>query len=227
MTEPSIEEILKYISRNYKPHPWHGISLHTSQMDVLHAFVEMVPMDTVKYEMDKKNGYLTVDRPQRYSSILPTLYGFFPHTYCGPRVADYCYKKTKREELVGDEDPLDVCILTEKTITHGDIVVNAIPIGGFRMIDDHEVDDKIIAVLENDSFFGSIRDISGCPPGIIERLRHYFLTYKGVDDGNPKCEITHTYGLLEARQVIELANADYKEKYNYEAFDLSKTPSEA
>ena len=77
---------------------------------------------------------------------MPYLYGFFSQTYCGENLADVCRKKLKRPEIIGDGDPLDVCILTEKEIMLGYILVQARPIGGFRMIDGNEADDKIIAV---------------------------------------------------------------------------------
>ena len=49
--------------------------------------------------------------------------------------------------MVGDGDPLDICVLTEKTIPHSDILLTAIPIGGFSLADGGEADDKIIAVM--------------------------------------------------------------------------------
>ena len=89
-------------------------------------------------------------------------------------------------------------MLTEKTITHGDILVQAIPIGGFRMIDGNEADDKIIAVLQEDAVYGGWNDLKASAPiSAIERLRHYFLTYKDAPGGSdPKVEITHIYGRL-------------------------------
>ncbi|MCK7530019.1 MAG: inorganic diphosphatase [Marinilabiliales bacterium] len=59
---------------------------------------------------------------------------------------------------------MDICILTEKDITHGDILVLARPIGGFRMIDGNEADDKIIAVLYNDAVYGVYQRYNRLPP---------------------------------------------------------------
>jgi inorganic pyrophosphatase len=56
----------------------------------VNAFIEIVPTDTIKYEIDKKSGYLKIDRPQLFSNICPTPYGFIPQTYCGERVGKYC-----------------------------------------------------------------------------------------------------------------------------------------
>ena len=67
-------------------------------------------------------------------------------------MAGLCAERTGREGIVGDGDPLDICVLSERPIAHGDILLQAVPIGGMRMIDGNEADDKIIAVLKNDPF---------------------------------------------------------------------------
>jgi len=195
----------------FRAHPWHGVELGPDSPRVLTAYIEIVPTDTVKYEIDKSTGLLKVDRPQRYSNVCPSLYGFLPRTLCAGRVGNYCNEKTGREGIVGDGDPMDVCVLTEKSIGHGDLLVQAIPIGGLRMIDANEADDKIIAVMNDDALYGNLRDISECPISVIDRLRHYFLTYKQVP-GSPvehRVEITHAYGREEAYEVIRHSQADY------------------
>ena len=174
----------------------------------------MVPTDTVKYEVDKVSGYLRLDRPQKYSNVVPALYGFIPQTYSGKRVAKYCADKIGKKGIQGDKDPIDICILTEKDITHGDILVRARPIGGFRMIDGNEADDKIIAVLNNDAVYGEYKDISDCPARVIDRLKHYFLTYKDLPGNKAKTEITHIYGIEEAYEVIKRSQEDYNERFN-------------
>jgi inorganic pyrophosphatase len=196
----------------FKAHPWHGVSLGPDAPGVLTAFIEIVPTDTVKYEIDKLTGYLKVDRPQQFSNICPSLYGFIPQTYCGPRVAELCIARTGRSGIVGDGDPLDICVLTEKVIPRGDILVQAIPIGGFRMIDRDQADDKIIAVMQGDAVYGDLREVGECPLSVVERLRHYFLTYKDAPGAIPRrVEIVHSYGRAEAHDVIERSRADYAE----------------
>lgn len=195
----------------FRAHPWHGVDLGPESPDVVTAYVEIVPTDTVKYELDKASGLLKVDRPQLFSNAVPSLYGFFPRTLCGERVAAYCMARVGRTDIVGDADPLDICVLTEKSIGHGDLLVKAIPIGGLRMIDHDEADDKIIAVMNDDAVYGRMRDIGDCPPQVIERLRHYFLTYKQVpgDGTQTKVEITHVFGREEAHDIIRASQADY------------------
>lgn len=205
----SVNDIWKLVGLRYKSHPWHGIFIGEKAPDVVTTYIECVPSDTVKYEVDKTTGYLKVDRPQKFSNVIPALYGFIPQTYCGKEVAALCNERNWRTDIVGDGDPIDICILTEKNITHGDILVQAVPIGGFRMIDGDEADDKIIAVMAQDEIYKNWTDISDCPPAIVDRLRHYFLTYKDMPGHTRRCEITHTYGRQEAHEVIRRSTVDY------------------
>jgi len=197
--------------RTFRAHPWHGVSMGKDAPRVVTTYIEIVPTDTVKYEMDKLTGILRMDRPQQYSNVCPSLYGFIPRTLCAERVGALCSERTGRPGIHGDGDPMDVCVLTEKEISHGDILVQAVPIGGLRMIDGNEADDKIIAVLSGDAVFGSIKDIAECPAPLVDRLRHYFLTYKqGPDRAAHAVEITHVYGRDEAHDVIRTSAQDYE-----------------
>ena len=177
------------------------------------AYIEVVPTDTVKYEVDKDTGYLKIDRPQRYSNVVPALYGFIPQTYCGKQVGQFCSEKTGRANIKGDGDPIDIVVLTEKAIHHGDILVTARPIGGFRMIDKSEADDKIIAVLDNDFVYGRFKSLKDVPENIIIRLKHYFLTYKDIPDEVRNSEITHIYEHDEAIEVIRRSISDYSQRF--------------
>jgi inorganic pyrophosphatase len=198
----------------FRPHPWHGIAIGAAAPEKVTVYVEIVPTDTVKYELDKATGYLKVDRPQKFSNVYPTLYGFIPQTYCGEENGAYCSMRTGREGIVGDGDPLDICVLSEKPISHGDIILQAIPIGGLRMIDRNQADDKIIAVLEGDAVYGAWREIYQLPPPLIERLKHYFLTYKQSPDAPKRVvEIPDLYGREEAYEVIRTTQNDYEKKF--------------
>ncbi|MDN5201020.1 inorganic pyrophosphatase [Fulvivirgaceae bacterium BMA10] len=200
----------------YKSHPWHGLDIGNGAPELVTCFIEIVPTDTVKYEIDKVSGYMKIDRPQKFSNTCPALYGFVPQTFCAESVAEFSNEKLKRSDLVGDSDPLDICVLTERPVAHGNILVEAIPIGGLRMIDQQEADDKIIAVLKEDMMYGSWKDIADCPKAIINRLKHYFLTYKqapGQDEIH--CEIPQVYGRDEAHEVIERSVSDYKKRFGH------------
>ena len=211
-----------HMGKLFRAHPWHGISIGHDAPHVVNCYIEILATDTVKYEVDKDTGVLRIDRPQRFSNVCPELYGFIPQTYCGEHLARFTRERTHRENIVGDGDPLDICVLTEKQVAHADVLLRARPIGGLRMLDGNEADDKIIAILEGDPSYGFLQDITQCPKMLVERLKHYFLTYKQAPDAErATCEITHIYDNEEAKEIIELCQKDYLERYQ-ELADLLK-----
>lgn len=210
----NIEHAWQDVRQIVKAHPWHGVFIGKNAPGIVSTYIEIVPTDTLKYELDKQSGYLKIDRPQLYSNVCPTPYGLIPQTYCGEKVAEFCEMKTGRKGINGDGDPLDICVITEKVITHNDIILNAVPIGGLRMIDGNEADDKIIAVMHKDNIFGEWDDISDMPSSLIDRIKHYFLTYKEAPGAEHRiCEITHVYSREEAWEVINRSNEDYNKLY--------------
>ena len=145
----------------------------------------------------------------------PTLYGFIPQTFCGPEVAELCEIRTGRAGIEGDKDPMDICVLSEKSFAHGSFFLHARPIGGLRMIDGNEADDKIIAVLESDLAFGKFSEIHDVPQGLVDRLKHYFLSYKQLpSDAERRVEIVDVYDRTEAMDVITRSLRDYEEEFN-------------
>ena len=199
----------------YKAHPWHGVEMGSEAPMLLTAFIEIVPADTVKYEIDTASGWLKVDRPQLFSNVVPALYGFIPQTLCDIEVGKFCMAKTGKQNIIGDQDPMDILVLEEKNIQNGGILIQAIPIGGFRMIDKNEADDKIIAVMKDDAVYGKYKDISELSESIVNRLKHYFLTYKDLPGSTEKrkVEITAVYGREEALEVIRQSAIDYKNRF--------------
>lgn len=199
------------MDNTYIKHPWHGVNIGDNFPNCITAYIEIVPTDTVKYELDKISGLLKIDRPQLYSNYCPSLYGFIPQTYCGNSVAEFCRNDSGKTVIKGDGDPLDICVLTEKNISHGNIIVQAIPIGGIRMIDNGEADDKIIAVLKDDLLFGKLNDMNECPQNLIDRLKHYFLTYKlSPNSPEKKVDLDCVYSRDKAFEVIKRSIDDYK-----------------
>lgn len=187
-----------------RPHPWHGLSPGAAPPRRLQAYIEITPFDSIKYEIDKVTGYLRVDRPQRSSSLPPALYGFIPRTYCGERVAALSPGTTK-----GDGDPLDICVLSERPITRAEVLLNVRVVGGLLLVDRGEADDKIIAVLENDAVWGEADNINDIPKTLVERLRHYFGTYKMVPGQPTPVDVRGVYDVAQAERVINAAFDDY------------------
>jgi inorganic pyrophosphatase len=130
--------------------------------------------------VDKASGYLRVDRPQRTSSQPPSLYGFIPRTYCGAKV------------------------------TRAEIIVPARVVGGLQLVDRGEADDKLIAVVEGDFVWGNATDVASLPPIMIERLQHYFQTYKLVPGAKQPITVQRVYGVDHAVRVVEASIADYQ-----------------
>ena len=192
----------------FRPHPWHGLDVGPDPPGLLTAYIEITPFDLMKYEVDKVSGYLRVDRPQRSSAQPPTLYGFVPRTYCGERV-----RRLAPAARRGDGDPLDICVLSERAIARNEIIVRARVIGGLQMIDNGEADDKIISVLDNDYVWGRSRNVTDVPAVLVERLQHYFLTYKLVPGQRANARIAKVYGRAHALGVVRAAMADYQDHF--------------
>lgn len=212
----NINELTKLFEQKFVAHPWHGVKIGNKMPEEVRAYIEINPNDQIKYEIEKESGHILIDRPQKYSNIVPALYGFLPQTYCDKKVAEFCMEKSGKTGIIGDEDPLDIIVLSERNIDRGNILVDCIPVGGFRMIDGGEADDKIIAVLKDDQAYGDIQNIEDLPSKVVDRVKHFFLTYKENpnDDGSDKkVEITHTYGREEALEVIRLSHQDYLDVY--------------
>jgi inorganic pyrophosphatase len=192
----------------WRPHPWHGLEVGPDVPTVVHAYIEVTPTDAVKYEVDKATGYLRVDRPQRTNSLPPALYGFIPRTYCGNRVG-----ALSAEATAGDLDPLDIVVFSERPITRAEILLNARVVGVVRMVDGGEADDKILAVLSNDDVYADAREVTDLPPVLVERIRHYFLTYKMAPGQANKVHISSIDDAATAFKIVRAAMADYEEAY--------------
>ena len=196
----------------HRPHPWHGLTPGKDLPGHICVFVEMTPLDDVKYELDKQTGFLCIDRPQRTTSNLPYVYGFMPQTYCAENVA-----RLSPLSKHGDHDPLDVCVISERPINRSEIVLNAKVVGGLQMVDGGEADDKIIAILEGDHTIGDIEDLAELPSIIAERLQHYFSTYKIAPGVEHEVDGLETYGRDHAFEVINAAMDDYKRHFGAHA----------
>lgn len=192
----------------WRPHPWHGLTAGPEAPVMITAYIEITPFDVVKYEVDKPTGYLKVDRPQQTSSSPPTLYGFIPRTYAGDRVGELCPSAEG-----GDGDPMDVCVISERPIDRADILLTARVVGGLQMVDGGEADDKIIAVLAQDPIWAGVQDLVELPKALIDRLAHYFETYKLQPGTDAHVSIQKRYGREHAYRVIEASMEDYRERF--------------
>jgi len=194
----------------FRAHPWHGLSSGQNAPDIVDAYIEITPFDAVKYEIDKATGYLRVDRPQGSSALPPTLYGFIPQTYCGARTAALTPHADE-----GDLDPLDICVLSQQRIERAEILTPARVVGGIQMLDGGEADDKIIALLASDPVFDYAKELKQLPEAVVNRIVHYFATYK-IDPSGQKpnaIEVVGTYGADHAKAVVQASMQDYAETF--------------
>lgn len=193
----------------WRPHPWHGLSPGPSPPSLVTVYVEITPFDLVKYEVDKVSGYLRVDRAQRTSSLPPSIYGFIPQTYAGASVAALMPRA-----IGGDHDPLDICVLSERPITRAEVLLHARVVGGLPMLDGGEADDKILAVLQDDPVYGDISEVEDLADALVDRLIHYFSTYKLPRAGDTRVVVGDPYDRAHAESVISASIADYRSEFN-------------
>lgn len=187
----------------WRPHPWHGLATGPNPPSVVTAFVEITPFDHIKYEVDKHSGFLKIDRPQYSSSRPPTIYGFLPRTLSGENV----YKLMPGAKT-GDDDPVDICVISSHPVTQSQIILSSRVVGGIPMLDGGEADDKIIGVLEGDAVWANITDVSQLPTQVVDQLVHYFATYKF----HP-VELGEVYGHEHAEKVITASMEDYRARF--------------
>ena len=174
--------------------PWHQVTPQTKDPDIVKGIIEIPKGNRAKYELDKESGLLRLDRVLYSSMYYPHNYGFIPQSFCD------------------DGDPLDVLILSQIEVVPL-CIVEAKVIGVMRMLDNGEADDKIVAVMKGDHAFGHFRDISELPQAEVQRLMHYFLTYKNLPDEPAKCTIHEVYGAEHAKKVIQASQLDYANKF--------------
>ena len=112
-------------------------------------------------------------------------------------------------------DPLDICVLSQQRIDKAEIVTPARVVGGIQLLDDGEADDKIVALLESDPVFDYAKDLKNLPVTVVNRIVHYFGTYKlDISGEKPNSiEVVGTYGREHALQVIEASMEDSNQHF--------------
>ena len=143
--------------------PWHHVEIGKDQLHTVNSIIEISKGSKTKYELDKKNGMLKLDRVLFSSVFYPANYGFIPKT------------------LGEDHDPLDIVVLSQCAIVPM-CLVRARVVGVMRMIDHGESDDKIIAVAEGDMSVSNISNIDELTPHFNSELKHFFEEYKALEN---------------------------------------------
>jgi inorganic pyrophosphatase len=141
---------------------WHDLEPGSAIPEIINVIVEIPKGSRNKYEYHKKTGAFILDRVLYSPVHYPGDYGFIPQTY------------------YDDGDPLDVLVMTNLPTFTG-CIVEARPIGMFRMNDKGESDDKVLALLAHDPFFGDYEDYNNLPSHYLKEVEHFFTVYKDLE----------------------------------------------
>ena len=180
----------KALPVNTTNNPYHVLSPGISIPEMCHAYIECPMRSKIKYELEKKSGFLQISRMLHSAVHYPSNYGFIPQTYCQ------------------DHDPLDILVLSQEPVIPG-CVMKARPIGMLRMIDQHLEDIKIIAAHADDPMFSNYNDISQLPPHVLLEIRHFFEIYKELEKAELP-EVEEFQGRVDAYRAIRDALALYQ-----------------
>jgi inorganic pyrophosphatase len=138
-----------------------------------------------KYEVDHETGRVKLDR------YLYTAFGY---------PADYGYIENTLGE---DGDPLDCLVLLPESVYPG-VIVDARPVGMFKMVDEAGGDDKVLAVPAGDPRWDHIQDIGDVPQFELDAIKHFFVHYKDLEPGK-WVKLLGWGGLDEAHELIAAA----------------------
>lgn len=218
-TYPSFEYRLFFTLEGKKVSPWHDIPLWVSKEEnIVHAVIEIPKNTRPKMEVatkeelnpilqDTKKGKL-----RDYALDINWNYGMIPQTWEDPNV------EHPEIKAMGDNDPLDVVEIGHASVERG-TVIQVKALGVLAMIDDGELDWKVIAINMADpkaSKINSLKDLEANFPGEVDKVREWFRTYK-VPTGKPE----NKFGLDEkcmdekfTKQVIEETHHHWEELKN-------------
>lgn len=167
---------------------WHELPPGPNPPDLIYVLVEIPKRSRNKFEYDKITGFIKLDRVLYSSLHYPGDYGFIPRTH------------------YDDGDPLDVLVMTNEPSFPG-CVIEARPIGIFRMLDRGLNDDKILAVPATDPTFDNIHEITDVSPHFLEEVAHFFSVYKDLQ--HMRVEVLRWEGREAALNEIERAISLY------------------
>ncbi len=168
---------------------WHDVDPSRVTPEQFVAVIEISKGGKNKYELDKPTGFLRLDRVLYTSTHYPANYGLIPLTYSE------------------DHDPLDVLVFCQEQLVPL-CLVECRPIGIMTMIDDDEMDEKIIAVPVNDPAMSDYYDIAQLPSHHMEEIRHFFEVYKELE--GKKTVVKRFEGAEAARASIQKSLEAYK-----------------
>jgi inorganic pyrophosphatase len=141
-----------------------------------------------KYEYDKVSGMMKLDRTLFSPVHYPSDYGFIPDT------------------LADDGDALDAMVLVSEPTFPG-CMIDARPVGVFKMADEKGPDEKILCIPINDPSWNHIKDLDGIPPHLLKEIEHFFSVYKALEE--KKTQVFGWSGVGDAYEYIKRAQHQY------------------
>jgi inorganic pyrophosphatase len=146
----------------------------------------------VKYEIEKEEDALFVDRFMAAPMFYPANYGYISNT------------------LADDGDAVDVLVLTPYPVVPGS-VIRCRPIGVLNMTDEAGQDAKLLAVPHDKltKIYKDVQDISDLPELTLARIKHFFENYKGLEEGK-WVKLDGWEGADAARAAIEAGVKAYE-----------------
>lgn len=158
---------------------------------VIHAIVEIQQDGSNKYEYDSELGMFKLDRVLYSAVHYPMAYGFIPGT------------------LADDGDPIDIFVMTRSPTFTG-CLIEAKPIGLFRMHDEKGEDEKILSVPTVDPRFNEVDSLDDMRPHRLREVEHFFSIYKDLE--GKKVDIRGWEGRDSAHQAINDSIERHKKK---------------
>ena len=175
-------------------HPWHDVAIGSEAPKEFQAIIEIPKGSKVKYELDKENGLIRVDRVLYSSVIYPANYGFIPQT------------------LGEDHDPLDVLVLMQEPVVPLSIL-RVRPIGMMNMLDQGENDEKIICIHLDDPEYRNFTNINELPHHRLDELQRFFKDYKKLE--KKQVVVEDFMGPDEAIQAVLKSMRLYSKMFSY------------
>ncbi len=175
-------------------HPF-DVKQPSSAPGELFAVIEIPHGSSIKYELDPETGYPVVDRFQSMPVAYPANYGSLPRT------------------LAGDNDPLDVLVITREPVVPGAFIKVRV-VAVMKATDGGEQDDKVIAVpaTKIDPTFENVKDIGDLYEMDKQRIEQFFLVYKRLPAGKKGMEVSGWGNAEEARKIVQEALDRYSAK---------------
>jgi inorganic pyrophosphatase len=158
--------------------------------EVINTVIE-IPLEGInKYEYDKQLHVFRLDR-NLYSPVhYPGDYGFVPST------------------LSDDGDPLDVLVLVDTGSFPG-CVMQVRPIGLLEMLDQGVLDEKVLAVGQNNPRYHDVWNYSEIYPHMLKEITHFFSIYKDLE--GKRVEIKGWHNASYARDHVLQAAKNFED----------------